>query len=41
MWQAIIFGFLAGVMGGNGFPHFARASPNADTPAGSATDAPG
>lgn len=24
MWQAIVFGFLGGVLAGNGFPHFAR-----------------
>lgn len=24
MWQATIFGFLGGVMGGNAFPRFAR-----------------
>ncbi|HEY3903886.1 MAG TPA: hypothetical protein VGM14_08300 [Streptosporangiaceae bacterium] len=24
MWQAIVFGFLGGVMSANGFPHFAR-----------------
>ena len=24
MWQAIVFGFLGGVLGANGFPHFTR-----------------
>ncbi|HEX2623526.1 MAG TPA: hypothetical protein VHL11_25370 [Phototrophicaceae bacterium] len=24
MWQTLIFSFLAGVMGGNGIPHFIR-----------------
>ena len=24
MWQAIVFGFLGGVMGANGYPHFTR-----------------
>jgi hypothetical protein len=24
MWHAIVFGFLGGVMGANGFPHFTR-----------------
>jgi hypothetical protein len=24
MWQAIVFGFLGGALGANGFPHFAR-----------------
>jgi hypothetical protein len=24
MWQAVILGFLAGVFGANGFPHFVR-----------------
>jgi hypothetical protein len=24
MWQAIVFGFLSGLMAANGFPHFAR-----------------
>jgi hypothetical protein len=24
MWQAILFGFASGVIGGNGYPHFTR-----------------
>jgi hypothetical protein len=24
MWQASVFGFLGGVLGANGFPHFTR-----------------
>jgi hypothetical protein len=24
MWQVIVFGFLGGLVGANGFPHFAR-----------------
>ena len=24
MWQAIVFGFLGGLLAANGFPHFAR-----------------
>jgi len=24
MWQAVVFGFLGGVLGANGFPHFTR-----------------
>jgi hypothetical protein len=30
MWQGIVFGFLGGVLGANGFPHFTRGIP--DTP---------
>jgi len=34
MWQAIVFGFLGGVLGGNGFPHFTRGTTKRRYPCG-------